>query len=367
MPYLGRGSDFGVRSVFHFLATNGQTSVSGSDADSKALSFTDGNYIDVYLNGVRLKSGEDYNTSTANTVAGLTAMNANDEVNIIVYDAFSVADTVPASSGGTFNGGVTHSGAVTLTGGITGDLDLNTDSATIKFGADDEIQLTHHADTGLKLKHTATGDDKPVKLTLQTGETDIAANDVLGAIDFQAPDEGTGTDAILVAAGIQAVSEGDFAADNNATALALKTGASETATEKLRVSSAGRLGLGTSSPDYLVDIEGAVADDAVTALLRISADDPASSGDHAEMRFSLGNGATDTGIRRGHIDVLSNNGTDARNLILNPSGGNIGVGTTTPSTMLDIVSPTKVRSAIRGTDSTTDNASKTFGVLNAMT
>ena len=216
------------------------------------------------------------------------------------------------------------------------DLKLTSDSAVLSFGADSEVTITHVADTGLNLKHTGTGDDKPIKLTLQTGETDIAADDVLGAIDFQAPDEGTGTDAILVAAGIQAVSEGDFSSSSNATALALKTGASETATEKLRVSSAGRLGLGTSSPDYLVDIEGAVADDAVTALLRISADDPASSGDHAEMRFSLGNGATDTGIRRGHIDVLSNNGTDARNLILNPSGGNIGVGTTPPSTMLDI-------------------------------
>ena len=53
--YIGRGSDFGVRTVFHFLATNGQTSVSGSDADGH-LSFGIGNYIDVYLNGVRLKS-----------------------------------------------------------------------------------------------------------------------------------------------------------------------------------------------------------------------------------------------------------------------------------------------------------------------
>ena len=33
----------------------------------------------------------------------------------------------------------------------------------------------------------------------------MAANDVMGAIRFQAPDEATGTDAILVAAAIQAV------------------------------------------------------------------------------------------------------------------------------------------------------------------
>ena len=96
-------------------------------------------------------------------------------------------------------------------------------------------------DQGLALKHTATADDKPIILTLQTGETDIAANDVLGAIRFQAPDEGTGTDAILTAAAIQAVSEGDFAADANATRLEFHTGASEAAAVKMTLSSAGVL------------------------------------------------------------------------------------------------------------------------------
>ena len=90
------------------------------------------------------------------------------------------------------------------------ELRINADSGSIKFGADYDIELTHNADKGLILKHTATADDKPVILTLQTGETDMAANDVMGKIEFQAPDEGTGTDAILVAAAIQAVSEADF-------------------------------------------------------------------------------------------------------------------------------------------------------------
>ena len=55
----------------------------------------------------------------------------------------------------------------------------------------------------------------------------MAANDVMGAIRFQAPDEGTGTDAILVAAGMEAVSEGDFSSSNNATKLSFLTAASE--------------------------------------------------------------------------------------------------------------------------------------------
>ena len=101
--------------------------------------------------------------------------------------------------------------------------------------------VSTHADDGLILKSTATGDDNPFLLTLQTGETDIAADDVLGQIDFQAPDEGTGADAILVAAGIAAVSEGDFSASSNATKLSFRTAASETASEKMALSSAGNL------------------------------------------------------------------------------------------------------------------------------
>ena len=60
MPYLGRSSNFGVRSVFHYLPSAGDTSVSGADADGKTLAFADGNYIDVYLNGVKLKTGTDW-------------------------------------------------------------------------------------------------------------------------------------------------------------------------------------------------------------------------------------------------------------------------------------------------------------------
>ena len=94
MPYIGRSENFGVRTVFHFLASNGDTSVSGADVDGKNLSFADGNYIDVYLNGVLLKPTTDYNTSTANTIAGLSALNTNDEVTVVVYDVFTVADMV---------------------------------------------------------------------------------------------------------------------------------------------------------------------------------------------------------------------------------------------------------------------------------
>tara|TARA_Y100001934_G_C12341119_1_gene770266 strand:- start:1052 stop:2341 length:1290 start_codon:yes stop_codon:yes gene_type:complete len=152
---------------------------------------------------------------------------------------------------------------------IGNDLILLSDSSVIHFGGDKEITLSHVADTGLTLKHTATADDKPVTLTLATGETDIAADDVIGVINFQAPDEGTGTDAILVAAGIAAVSEGDFAADNNATKLSFRTAASEAASEKMSLSSGGNLTVAgditVSGSDIILDDGGSLKEGGGTA------------------------------------------------------------------------------------------------------
>ena len=115
------------------------------------------------------------------------------------------------------------------------------DGGIVYFGADQDVELAHVADVGLTLKTATTSDDTKATLTLQTGDTDIAVNDVLGQLHFQAPDEGAGTDAILVAAGIAAISEGDFSASNNATKLSFQTGASEAASEKMSLSSAGIL------------------------------------------------------------------------------------------------------------------------------
>jgi hypothetical protein len=115
------------------------------------------------------------------------------------------------------------------------------ESGVIYFGADQDVTVTHDPDDGLFFKSTATADNNPFVLTLQTGEIDIAVDDVLGKIDFQAPDEGTGTDAILVAAGISAISEGDFSSSSNATKLSFKTASSAAAAETMFLGSTGNL------------------------------------------------------------------------------------------------------------------------------
>ena len=119
MPYLGRStSGFGVRDRFLFTASGSETSLSGADDNGRVLKFQDGTYVDVFMNGVLLFRDTDYNTATANTISGLASLAASDVIEIIVYDIFSVADTV-SKSGGTFSGEVSFASTTTMTGAQT--------------------------------------------------------------------------------------------------------------------------------------------------------------------------------------------------------------------------------------------------------
>ena len=92
MSYIGRFSNnVAVRQTYFYTAAGSETSLSGADDNGNALVFTDGTYVDVYLNGVLLVKDTDYNVNTANTIAGLAALSASDVVEIVVYDIFSVA------------------------------------------------------------------------------------------------------------------------------------------------------------------------------------------------------------------------------------------------------------------------------------
>ena len=153
---------------------------------------------------------------------------------------------------------------------VDDDLSLISDSAALKFGADSEITITHSADEGLKFKNTNTGDDKPMSIYLQTGETDIAVNDYLGRIFFQAPDESTGTDAVTIAAEVSAISEGDFSSSNNATSLSFGTGSSGASVQKMKLSSTGVLTLNGSSGSIIIPDAGNIGSTSDTDAIAIS-------------------------------------------------------------------------------------------------
>ena len=219
------------------------------DSDGAVLGFGDDNEITlthVHDSGLTLNGASKINFGDAGTFIHQSADGVLDLVSDTELELNATTIDI--------NGAVEMSGVVTVATGIIADAqdgaylgsgtnqfsDLYlADGAQILFGDDSEVTLTHNADKGLTLKHTASA-GAPT-LTLAAGDTDIAVNDVIGAIDFVAPDEGTGTDAITTAGSIRVISEGDFAADNNAAKMSFMLGASGAASEVLSVSSGGNL------------------------------------------------------------------------------------------------------------------------------
>jgi hypothetical protein len=148
--------------------------------------------------------------------------------------------------------------------GHTDDTDLLTlaDGAltalgTITVGVDDaghDVKLFGNA-AGAYMEWDASADELRImgasadattstgKLLLATSLTDINANDVIGKIDFQAPHEAGGTDAITVAASIRAIAQATFSSSVNATDLIFYTGHSEAAAEKVRFTSQNEIGI----------------------------------------------------------------------------------------------------------------------------
>jgi hypothetical protein len=101
----------------------------------------------------------------------------------------------------------------------------------------------------------------PGRLHLTTAELTVVDGNVLGKIDFSAPLESSGDDAIAIAASIWAEADDTFAADNNATDLVFATGSSEIATEKMRIDSDGYV---TKPSNCYVSVWNSAADNDVS-------------------------------------------------------------------------------------------------------
>jgi hypothetical protein len=74
------------------IATGGETSLSGNDSSGLPLAYNPG-YEQVYLNGVLLYRGSDYVATTGNTITGLTALVANDTIEVLSFVTAPIGDT----------------------------------------------------------------------------------------------------------------------------------------------------------------------------------------------------------------------------------------------------------------------------------
>ena len=92
-----------------FSITTTTTSLTG-------LAYTPG-FVHVFHNGVRLVDGTDYTATNGTSLTLTTAAQNGDEVVVISYATFQTSDTVSASAGGTFSGGITVNGSLSVDGG----------------------------------------------------------------------------------------------------------------------------------------------------------------------------------------------------------------------------------------------------------
>jgi hypothetical protein len=185
------------------------------------------------LNATTLGSGVTSSSLTTIGTIGTGVWNGT-----AVASAYLDADTAHLSTTQTFTG------AKTFTADITAGVDGT--GVDVKFFGDTAGAYglwDQSADKFIVRGPTGTGTATPGVMRLETAELTVVDGDQLGRIEFIAPLEGSGTDAITVGASIWAEADDTFAADVNDTDLIFATGKSAAATEKMRLNSDGDLAI----------------------------------------------------------------------------------------------------------------------------
>ena len=139
---------------YKFVTTSGQVSsktYSGTADVGGTLSYTTSNII-VFLNGVQLKDTTDYTASNGTSIVLVAAPALNDELNVIAFKSFTAADTVSASSGGTFSGNVTHSGTLNANGTINANSTIDMQGTELILDADADTSFHASSDDQIDIK-----------------------------------------------------------------------------------------------------------------------------------------------------------------------------------------------------------------------
>lgn len=127
MAYIGKTPSSGIRNRFIYTATAGQTTFSGTDDHNRTLSYTDAEFTDVFLNGVKLDKS-DYTATSGTSIVLDSGATVGDTLEVLAFDTFSVFS-------GEFSQDVTVGGSTTLTGDLTVDTNtLHVDSSNNAVG-----------------------------------------------------------------------------------------------------------------------------------------------------------------------------------------------------------------------------------------
>ena len=216
----------------------------------------------------------------ADTVGAMVSSNTESGISVTYDDSDNTLDftvssitAVGALDSGSITSGFgtidTGSSTITTTGDIsggtlnaTGDTSAG-DNAAIGYTSTEGLILTGQGssydlvlknDTDAIVAHINTGTQKfdvigsfqvtaagGAKAYLTTSETTVVADDSLGALEWYAPSEASGTDSIAKSGAIECTAENTFTDTANPTQMLFKLGVSEAATTKMTLSSAGNL------------------------------------------------------------------------------------------------------------------------------
>ena len=176
------------------------------------------------------------------------------------------------------------------------------------------------------------------RIVLQTAQVSIEDGDILGRLDFQAPLETQGSDGASVSAAIWAEADGTFTATVNSTELVFATGNEEPATEKMRLTSTGELGIGTSTPATSVEIAGAYVSNRGSLFINstshayMSLDSSASSNDSGIFFSEAGTPQMLLGFDGSENYFRIHDAVAGESRVVITQAGNVGIGTTAPDT-----------------------------------
>jgi len=170
-------------------------------------------------------------------------------------------------------------------------------------------------------------------LNLKTTLTNADAVDVLGRINFSAPVSGSPGDySRLTAASIVAQKSATFSSTSNQTDMIFQLGVSETATEKFRILSDGKIKIGNS---YTLPS----SDGSANQILKTNGSGTVSFADESTgISF---NGSTTNGLLTYGSSTTADVETD---LVYTATG--LGIGVTTPGALLDVNGTGYIRTAV---------------------
>ncbi len=300
MAYIGKSPQNGVRNRFVYAATQGQTAFTGADADSKTLAISDQLYTDVYQNGVKLKLTTDWSATTT-TVTLVNAASVDDVREIVSFDVFGVPDTVPASTGGTFNGAIsaTSYGAVSGTTGTFSGA-ISTPAATITTATNEEDAL---------LVEQADGTDVGA-LRINNGRFILSGRNSSNPVQIQTHDGNE-----------------DIEVDPDGFIKMETAGA-----ERLRIDASGNVGIGVTSPSCILHASTGSSGSGLIDVARFE-NEGTSANDGARIQLTAGSSTSGAGIgclgdalNSAHLVFHAGGNTERMRLT---SSGHLLVGSTT--------------------------------------